>query len=53
MSNRKRLCSCLMLRIAAVAGGLWLGGPVSAEPDLVEPYQPIDPTMSDTTITLT
>ena len=42
-----------MLRIAVAAGALWLGGPVSAKPDLVVPYQPIEPTMSDTTITLT
>jgi histidine ammonia-lyase len=41
------------LRIAVVAGALWFCGPVSATPDLVVPYQPIDPTMSDTTITLT
>jgi histidine ammonia-lyase len=40
------------LRIAVVAGALWFCGPVSATPDLVVPYQPIDPTMSDTTITL-
>ena len=41
------------LRIAVVAGALWFCGSVSAAPDLVVPYRPIVPTMSDTTITLT
>jgi hypothetical protein len=27
MNNRKLLCRCSMLRIAVVAGALWLGGP--------------------------
>ena len=40
-------------RIAVVATGLWLGGPVVAATDLIAPYQPIEPTMADTTITLT
>ena len=52
MNNKKLLRSRLPLSIAIVAGGLWLGGGVSAA-DLVVPYQPIDPTMSDTTVTLT
>jgi len=52
MNNKKLLRSRFPLSIAIVAGALWLGGAVAAA-DLIVPYQPIDPTMSDTTITLT
>ncbi|MEX2124448.1 MAG: aromatic amino acid ammonia-lyase [Woeseia sp.] len=47
MNNKNVLRSRLSLSIAVVAGAQLLGIPVAAAP-----YQPIDPTMSDTTITL-
>ena len=53
MSNKKLLRSRLTFSIAVVAGALWLGGSVAVAADLVVPYQPIDPTMSETTLTLT
>ena len=53
MSNNKPLRSRLDWRIAVVAGTLWFGGAVAVAADLVAPYRPIDPTMSDTTVTLT
>ncbi|MEX2124449.1 MAG: aromatic amino acid ammonia-lyase [Woeseia sp.] len=53
MNNKNLRRSRFSFRIAVVAGTLWLGGPVAGAPDLIAPYQPIDPTMSDTTITLT
>ena len=39
--------------IAVAASVLWLTGSIASAADLIAPYQPIDPTMSDTTITLT
>ena len=53
MNNKNLRCSRFSFSFAVVAGTLWLAGPVVASPDLIAPYQPIDPTMSDTTITLT
>jgi histidine ammonia-lyase len=52
MNKDNLLRSRLTLRIAVVAGALWFGGPVAAATNLIAPYQPIDPTMSGTTITL-
>ena len=53
MSNKNLLRSRLTVSIAVLVGALSFGGAVAAAPDLVAPYQPIDATMSDTTITLT
>jgi histidine ammonia-lyase len=53
MNSSDRLRGRLTSRIAVVAGAMWLAGPVVASPDLIAPYEPIDPTMSETTITLT
>jgi histidine ammonia-lyase len=52
MNNKKMLCSRFTLAIAVLAGALWLGRPVVAATNLTAPYQPIEATMSDTTITL-
>jgi len=51
MNNNNTWCRHAGLRIAAVA--LWFGGSFAAAADLVVPYQPIEATMSNTTITLT
>ena len=48
-NSLRSLPSCISL----VAVILWITGAIASAADLVEPYQPIDPTMSDTTITLT
>ena len=52
MNNKNLLRSRFTLGIALFAGALWFGVPVVAATNLNAPYQPIDPTKSDTTITL-
>ena len=52
MNKIIQLQSRLTSIIAVVAGALWLGEPVAAATGLTAPYQPIDPTKSDTMITL-
>lgn len=53
MSNKSLLHFRATSGIAVLLGALWLGGAAAVAADLVEPYRPIDPTLSDTTITLT
>lgn len=53
MNQNNSLRSRLPFSIAVLALALWFGGPATAAPDLIAAYQPIDPTMSDMTVTLT
>ena len=53
MSKKNLAHRRLTMSFALVVGALWFGEAVAAAPDLIAPYRPIDPTMSDTTITLT
>jgi histidine ammonia-lyase len=52
MKNENLLRTRLTCSVVIVAGALSLGSPVVPARDVIAPYQPIDPTMSDTTITV-
>ncbi|MEX2524096.1 MAG: aromatic amino acid lyase, partial [Gammaproteobacteria bacterium] len=51
--HKKNLLRRRFIPALAVLITLCLAGPAAAAPDLDVPYQPIEPTMADTTITLT
>ena len=49
---RRYSTSSITLVVAVLAGTVWVAGPVAAAPGMNAPYQPINPTKSDMTITL-
>ncbi len=49
---RRYSTSSITLVVAVLAGTVWVAGPVAAVPGMNAPYQPINPTKSEMTITL-